>query len=95
MLRRSLQVASDEEFEALCTVSHEYNSTVKGRLTRWRVSLESCDYTRFSDLIRSAVIHVHGGKKKDVTLLGDPRSDCFHNFAVDRLLIVGNKILIQ
>jgi hypothetical protein len=64
-------------------------------LTRRRVRLESGDDTRLGDLVRSAIIHVYCSKEKDVALLGDSRGDSFHDLAVDRLLIVGNKVLVE
>ena len=75
-------------------VSHNSYLTGKKRLTRWGVSFEGRNYTGFGDFIWSAVIHVHSGKKENVTLLGDPGSHSLHDFAVDRLLIVGNKVLV-
>jgi hypothetical protein len=64
-------------------------------LTRRCVGLESRDDTRLSNLIRSAIVHIHCGEEKNITLLRDSGSDSFHDLSVDRLLIISNKILVE
>lgn len=64
-------------------------------LTGRCVGLESGDDARLRDLVRSAVIHIHSSEEKNVALLCDSRCDSFHDLAIDRLLIVSNKVLVQ
>ncbi|KAL3706729.1 hypothetical protein TMatcc_007742 [Talaromyces marneffei ATCC 18224] len=60
-----------------------------------RVGLQSRDDSWLSNLIWSAVIHVHCREEKDITLLGYARRDCLHDLSVDGLLIICDEILVQ
>ena len=64
-------------------------------LTGRSVGLQSCDDTGLGDLVRTAVLHVHGCQQKHIALLRHPGCDGLHDFTVDRLLIVGDQVLVQ
>jgi hypothetical protein len=64
-------------------------------LTRRRVSLESSDYSGLGDLIGTTVVHVDSLEEQDVALLRDSRGHCLHDLAIDRLLVVGDQVLVQ
>jgi hypothetical protein len=66
-----------------------------GFLTRWSICFQSCDDTRLSDLIGSTIIHIHGGKKENITLLRDSRGNSFHDLAIDGLFVVSHEVLVQ
>lgn len=61
-LKRSPQDASDVVFEALVLLVIVQVKNGVMSLT-WRcVCFQSCDHTRFSNLVRSTVIHIHSGQ---------------------------------
>jgi hypothetical protein len=64
-------------------------------LTRWSISFQSGDNTRLSDLIWPTIIHIYGGKKENIAFLCDPRSNSFHDLAVDGLFVVSHEVLVQ
>ena len=64
-------------------------------LTRWGVCFERRNDTGLGNLVWSTIIHVYGSKKEDVTFLSDSRSNGFHYFAVDGLLVIRDKVLVQ
>jgi hypothetical protein len=68
---------------------------MEGFHTRWSICFQSCDDTRLSNLIGSTIIHIHGGKKENITLLCDSRGNSFHDLAIDGLFVVSHKVLVQ
>lgn len=63
--------------------------------TRWCIGLQGCDDPGLGDLIRTAVLHVDRSQQEHVTLLGDAGGNGLHDFAIDRLLIVCDEVLVQ
>lgn len=48
------------------------------------------------DFVGSAVVHIYGGKQQDVGFrVCDARCNCFHDFAVNGLFVIGNKVLVE
>lgn len=80
-----------------CLCRHNFRQP----LQPWRleprrsVRLECCDDAWLRDLVRAAVLHVHGRQQEYVPLFRHSRSDRLHDVTVDRLLVVGNQVLIQ
>ena len=87
-------VAWDLELELLLLRHRLRRYNLRKALQPWRlqprrgICLQRCNYPWLGDLVRSAVLHIHGGKEKYVTLLGDPRGDRLHNFTIDGLLVI-------
>jgi hypothetical protein len=64
-------------------------------LTRRCVGLQSGDDTRLGNFVWPAIVHIHSCKEQNIALLRDTGSDSFHDLAIDRLLIVSNKVLVE
>lgn len=65
------------------------------RLTRGCVGLKCCDDSRLGDLVRTAIVHIDGLEEKNIALLSHTRGNCLHDLAVDRLLVVGDQVLVE
>lgn len=90
--------ASGEVFAALerwVSVHFMQKSMTHSELTGRRIGLERRDLSRLSNFVRATVIHIHGLQQEDVALFSHARCDSFHNLAVDRLLVIGDEILVE
>lgn len=63
--------------------------------TGWCVGLQSCDDSRLGNFIRTAVLHINRCQQEHVTLFSDARGNGLHDFAIDRLLVVCDEVLVQ
>lgn len=64
-------------------------------LTRRRVGLQSRDDPGLRNLVQATVIQIHGREKQRVVLLRHLGRNSLHDFAVDRLLVVRNQVLVE
>ena len=64
-------------------------------LTGWSVGLQGRNDSRLGDLVGATVLHVHWRQQKHIALLGNARSDSFHDLAINGLLVVRYKVLVQ
>ncbi len=67
----------------------------QGELTGWCVCFESSDRSGLRNLVRAAVVHIDSLEEQYVALLSHPRGDSLHDLTVDRLLVVGDEVLVQ
>ena len=63
--------------------------------TRRGIGLQSGDDSGLGDLIRATVVHIDSLEQQNIGLLSHARSDGLHNFAIDRLLVIRDKVLVQ
>lgn len=63
--------------------------------TGWCIRLKCSNGSRFGNLVRTAVLHVNCSQKQNIALLSYTRCNSLHDFTIDRLFVISNKVLVE